>query len=68
MCVLSIRQGLSLRDAGNRLAHQVNQLQNEINNLKFPITGNQPVSELEKAKQELLERAEKFGIKLSFEE
>jgi hypothetical protein len=34
MATLAVRQGLSLRDAGNRLAHQVENLRKEIEDLK----------------------------------
>jgi hypothetical protein len=63
MCVLNIRQCLSLRDAGNELAYKVNQLQKEINKLKDP---NFVDDEKEKAKAELLELAKKSGLELSF--
>ncbi len=63
MCVLSIRQGLSLRDAGNRLAYKIKQLEQEVNELKK----DQP-SDKEKAKKELLERAKEAGLNVAFED
>lgn len=67
MCVLAIRQGLSLRDAGNRLAYKVEQLQQEVEQLKKG--SNLEVKDTSKeAKEEILKRAKELGVKISFEE
>ena len=72
MCVLAIRQGLSLRDAGNRLAYKVSQLEQEMEKLKKECELHSKSAAVkdpsEIAKRELLKRAEQLGLKLSFEE
>lgn len=62
LCVLSIRQGLSLRDAGNRLAYQIDQLKKEIKQLKDSSPENKPSPE------DLLKaHAKELGIKIKVE-
>lgn len=62
LCVLAIRQGLSLRDAGNRLAYQIDQLRKEVEYLKTQKTKSTPTPE-----DILLEKAKELGLKVKFE-
>ena len=69
LCVFATRLSLSLRNAGNKLAHQNYLLEKRIEQLEKN-AGIEPPKEDPKAreKQLILEQAEKLGIKINIED
>lgn len=58
LCILALRQSLSLRDAGNALAYKVKQLEERL-----------PKTEEESSEKKVLEEmAKKMGLKIKFED
>ena len=66
LCILALRQALSLRDAGNELAHKLEILDKKIKRIQKGDTAED--EEREKAKAQLLEQAQKLGISISINE
>lgn len=63
----AVRQALLLRDAGNRLAYEIELLKNEIKEMKTTVES--PAEDPSEAtKNYILERAKELGVKVSIEE
>lgn len=69
LCVFATRLSLSLRNAGNKLAHKNHLLERRIEQLEKE-AGVEPILEDPKAKEKqlLLEQAEKLGLKINIED
>lgn len=65
MCVLSLRQSLQLRDAGNSLAHSLRELEERVRSLE---SGAPQFSEEERKKRFVEELAKKYGLDATFQE
>ena len=66
LCILSIRQALSLRDAGNFLAHKLHEAEERIAKLEIMIEKSNQTPDDAK-KEYLKELAKEMGIKITLE-
>lgn len=64
LSILSIRQALSLRDAGNTLAYKVYQMEEKIQKIE-KMLANSDLSPDDSKKEYLKELAEKMGLEIS---
>ena len=63
LSTFAVRQALLLRDAGNRLAYEIELLKDEVKQLKGKL-----IEPSEDDKKYILKRAEELGIKIAIEE
>jgi len=71
LSTFAVRQALLLRDAGNKLAYEIELLKNEIQELKNPkpsVIDRPSSGPSEATKKFILDRAKELGVKVSIEE